>query len=114
MSKDIFPKHLSKEVKIWAKKVLDGWEIEIHQFKILVAAAEQLDRIERAREQVQKDGPYIKDRFGVIKSHPALGDERCGRTIFARLIRELNLSETAPEARPPYLRYGERSAKNSG
>jgi len=114
MQNFIFPKHISKESRKWAQRITNGWEIEIHQFKILVAAAEQLDRIERAREQIKKDGPYFTDRYGCPRSHPALGDERSGKIVFARLIRELNLSETAPEARPPYLRYGERSAKNSG
>ena len=51
------------------------------------------------------EGCYYVDRFGAPKSHPALSDERNGRVTFARLLRELNLSEEAPETRLPGLEY---------
>jgi hypothetical protein len=73
--------------------------------KLLVQAAEQLDRIEQARARVVQDGAYFTDRFGAPRSHPALRDERDGRVTFARLLRELNLSESPEDPRPPGLRY---------
>lgn len=99
------PKHLTPASRRWARGVLQRWALEDHQVKVLVQAAAQLDRIEQAREQLAKDGPYVEDRWHCVKSHPALRDERDGRVTFARLVRELNLSEQPEDPRPPALGY---------
>ena len=101
----ILPKHLKVETKVWIKKILNDYELEDHHVKILIQAGETWDRIVLARERIKKDGAYFIDRFGCPKSHPALRDERENRIIFSRLIRELNLSEEAPDPRPPGLKY---------
>ncbi len=100
------PKHLTPASRKWARKILDAWVLEPHQVKLLVQAAEQLDRITEARERIKADGgPYFKNFRGEPRPHPALRDERDGRVTFARLVRELNLSEEAGDPRPPALRY---------
>jgi hypothetical protein len=106
MKKIMLPRHLRVETRKWIKKILDDYELEDHHIKILISAGECWDRILLARETIKKEGAYFKDRFGCPKSHPALSDERNNRIVFARLIRELNLSEEGPDGRPPGLKYG--------
>lgn len=105
MSKIILPKYLKATTKAWLKKIMDDYELESHHIKILIQAGECWDRINEARERIAAEGAYFTDRFGCPKSHPAIADERNGRVVFARLIRELNLSEGTPDARPPGLIY---------
>jgi len=105
MGKVILPKHLKTATKKWMRQILNDFELENHHIKILIQAGEQWDRILQAREQIEKEGPYYKDRFGSPKSHPAIADERNGRVVFSRLIRELNLSELPPDTRLPGLKY---------
>ena len=102
-----FPKHLSDDARRWARGILKKYEVEdeAHLEKLLISAAECLDRITECREKIKKDGAFYIDRFGCPKIHPGLLEERNLRTTFARLIRELNLTEAAPDSRPPGLRY---------
>jgi hypothetical protein len=58
-----------------------------------------------ARRKHEQDGAYFLDRWNCPKSHPALADERNAKIVFARLLRELNLSEEIEDPRPPGLRY---------
>jgi phage terminase small subunit len=74
----------------------------------LILAAEALDRSNEARELVSKEGLTVTDRFGQQKPHPAVSVQRDFSALFARLMRELNLSEEAPDNRPPRLKYGGR------
>jgi P27 family predicted phage terminase small subunit len=99
------PMHLTKKTKEWFNKMLAEYELEEHHLKILVAAAESLDRIDEARETVEKEGAYFQDRFDQPKAHPALSVEKDNKVLFARLIRELNLDIEEPDVRPPRL-YG--------
>jgi phage terminase small subunit len=99
------PKHLKKETQGWIKAILADYEMESHHVKLLFQAAECWERIGQARETIKKDGAYFTDRWGQPRKHPALDDERNNRVVFARLLRELNLSDEAPESRPPSLKY---------
>jgi phage terminase small subunit len=105
MKKITPPKHLRAETKAWIRKILNDYELESHHVKLLIAAGECWDRVLLARETIEREGAYFTDRFGSPKSHPALSDERNGRVVFARLLRELNLSETPAESRTPGLKY---------
>ena len=103
---EMIPKHLRSETAEWVRQVLSDYELESHHIKILIQAGECLDRIIEAREEIEREGSYYKDRFGQPKMHPAIDVERNGRIVFARLIRELNLSDEVTESRPPALKYG--------
>jgi len=109
MKKAVFPKHLSKESLEWSQRIFETYELELHHVKLLTSAAECLDRIAECRTAIKRDGVFFKDRFQNIKPHPALQEERNHRIAFAKLVRELNLSEEPAESRPPYLKYGARS-----
>ena len=103
--RQIIPEYLQNDTKKWLKTVIKDYDLEGHHMKILIAAAEAWDRITEAREIVTKEGAYILDRFGQRKAHPALKVEIDNKTLFARLIRELNLDIEPPKApgRPPAL-----------
>jgi hypothetical protein len=105
VEKIILPRHLSAASRRWAEKISETWALECDKVKVLIQAAEQLDRIAQARRKVKRDGAYYTDRWGCPKSHPALADERNGRVVFSRLVRELNLTEEPEGPRPPGLRY---------
>ncbi len=105
MTKVILPKHLRSATKKWIRQVANDYELESHHLKLLIQAGEVYDRILLARETVEKEGAYFTDRWGCPKSHPALAEERANRITFARLVRELNLSEESPDTRLPGLKY---------
>jgi phage terminase small subunit len=69
-----------------------------HHLKILQAACEAWDRAQLARIAVASQGLTFTDAGGTIRAHPAVAVERDSRTLFARLVRELNLDEEEPDA----------------
>ncbi len=105
MKKFTFPKHLSQDSRKWAIKIDRTWVLEVHQRALLTSAAEVRDRLAECRAAIKKDGMFFQDRFGQLRAHPALVEERNHRIAFARLLRELNLSEESEEARIPGLKY---------
>jgi hypothetical protein len=67
----------------------------------LQAAAEAWDRLQEARARLAKDGTYVEGRYG-LRAHPAVAVEKDSKTLFARLLRELDLDgEPGPDPRPP-------------
>jgi P27 family predicted phage terminase small subunit len=100
------PKHLSRDSKAWWTEVITGWKLEQHHRKILTAACEALDRATEARKAVARDGAYVKNRFGEVVKHPAIGVERDALITFARMLRELDLDNEPPKhmQRLPALR----------
>ena len=105
MARIILPKNLRPATKLWIRQVANDYELESHHIKLLIQAGEVYDRILLARETIEKDGAYFTDRWGCPKSHPGLSEERQNRIAFARLVRELNLSEETPDSRLPGLKY---------
>jgi P27 family predicted phage terminase small subunit len=101
----IAPKHLRKETQIWWCSVLDDFELDASGIKLLTKCAEAFDRSEQAREILLKDGLTFLDSKGSPRAHPACAIERDSRIAFCRLLRDLDISDTAPgEGRPPALR----------
>ncbi len=104
MPKSRAPRHLRRATRAWWNSVLRDYELDPHHVYLLTLAGECLDREAQAREAIEKDGPYHKNRHGELKPHPALQTERDCKALFARLVRELNLdANPAPESRPPLL-----------
>jgi phage terminase small subunit len=100
------PKHLRNETKAFWLSVLRDYELEEHHVRLLTSACESLDRASEAREAISTEGAFFRDRHGQIKPHPGLAVERDNRGLFARLIRELNLTADNPTesySRPPRI-----------
>ena len=85
------PDHLSEESAAWWHQAVQDFDFEPHHLRLLQAACEALDRAQAAREQVANTGLTFVDPGGSIKANPAVAIERDARTLFARLVRELNL-----------------------
>jgi hypothetical protein len=74
---------------------------EGHDLARLFMAARCLDEIADDETTVQAEGRYVEDRFGQKKEHPAAAAIRANKMVFIKIIRELALDLTVPEARPP-------------
>ncbi len=96
------PKYLSKEsAKFW-NDILKIYRMQPHHLKTFEAACGEWDTAKEARRTVEKEGAYFKDRFGQIKSHPAIQVEQKSKNLFRLLLRELGLDLQSPEdSRPP-------------
>ncbi|MGR9372311.1 P27 family phage terminase small subunit [Rhizobium leguminosarum] len=98
------PKHLRASTAKWFRSVIDNFDLEPHDVRLLTLAAESWDRGQQAREIVDSEGMTFNDRFGQPKARPEIGIERDSRISFARLLRELSLDIGAPDdSRPPGL-----------
>lgn len=87
--------------KFW-QKILSEFELtDYHDLKRLEAAASCVDEIAECQVIVQSEGRFIKDRFKQIKEHPAARAIRDSKTLFCRIVRELNLDVAPPDSRPP-------------
>ncbi len=100
------PKHLRPATQRWYRAVVREFVLEDHHLKLLQAAAEAWDRLTEARETLERDGSYYRDRFGCPRPHPALRTENDARISFCRTLRELDLDVEPPSEakRPPQLR----------
>lgn len=101
----IGPRHLKKSGRKFYRHVVSEFELEPHHVEQVIQAAQCLDRIDRAREEIDAHGPYFTDRFGQPKEHPAHKTERDNKILFNRILRELCLDIEEPKTpgRPPKL-----------
>jgi hypothetical protein len=108
------PRHLRPTTLAWFRQVLTDWELEQHHVRLLLAAAEALDRAQEARDILEKQGLTFNDRFGAPHARPEVKIERDARNVFMRTIRELDLDTAPPPPpsgrRPPSLRSNRRGA----
>jgi phage terminase small subunit len=97
------PKHLRAATRAWWSQVVRDFALEPHHELLLTAAAECLDRIAQAREAVEAEGLFPQNGRG-RRMHPAVLLERDQKILFARLLKELNLDASVPDApRPPVI-----------
>jgi P27 family predicted phage terminase small subunit len=100
------PAHLSPSSKKWFSNVLADFDLEESDVKLLILACEAYDRATSARETIAECGAYYNDRFGSPRKHPAVSVLEAATIAFARLVRELAISDSEPpsESRPPNIR----------
>jgi P27 family predicted phage terminase small subunit len=105
------PEHLSSAMKGFYRKVRRAYALNDHHVRLLVCACEAHDRMTAARDLLASAGLTVVDRHGQLRPHPAVGIERDSRTAFARMLRELGLSDEVNDSRPPRIsgRYAGRS-----
>jgi P27 family predicted phage terminase small subunit len=99
------PDHLSDEMKSAWRSWVRRYRFQGHHLRLLTLACEAWDRGAQARTQLETDGLTTTNRHGELRPHPAAAIERDSAIRFARLIRELALSDDdAPnDIRPPRL-----------
>jgi phage terminase small subunit len=99
------PGHLRKLTQAWWEGVNTEYALEPHHLKLLTLAAESWDRATQAREAITEHGLTYTDRFGSPRKRPEVSIAEAATIAFARLCRELDLSEdSAPDNRPPAIR----------
>jgi P27 family predicted phage terminase small subunit len=95
------PAHLRAATRRWFESVLDDFDLEQHDIRLLTLSAEAWDRGQQAREALAKEGLTFDDRFGQPHARPEVAIERDARIAFARLLRELALSVEGPSDEAP-------------
>ena len=92
------PTYLGKSGRKFWREVLNEFVLEDqHDLQRLAHAASCLDRIDAARQEIEKIGAYYVDRFGQPKEHPGQKTERDNKALFARLVREMGLGDFQPQ-----------------
>lgn len=100
------PQHLSKPSQTLYSRIATDYGLwgDDAAEAILRLCCESMDRCENARQQVEREGATVTDRFGQVRVHPAVQIERDSRLAAVRCLRELGLSPdpAAPNNfRPP-------------
>lgn len=97
------PKHLSREAKAIWRQVVQGWEMDEGGLFILRQALEAFDRLNQARELIDREGIVVTDPSGRKRAHPALMVEKESRLALLRAWRQLGLDvePPLPVGRPP-------------
>ena len=100
------PPHLRKLTQAWWEGVNAEYALEPHHIKLLTLAAKSWDRATQAREAIAEHGLTYTDRFSSPRKRPEVSIAESATIAFARLCRELDLSEdSAPgDNRPPAIR----------
>lgn len=90
------PKHLSDEAKSIWRQVVAGWEIDEAGLLVLRQALEAFDRLNQARELIDREGIVVTDPSGRKRAHPALAVEKEARLALLRAWRQLGLDVEPP------------------
>jgi P27 family predicted phage terminase small subunit len=96
------PSHLRKATARWWLDVVDAYEMEPSDLKLLTLAAESFDRCCQAREAIKKEGLIYYDRFGAPHQRPECQIERDSKFTFARIVKQLGIA--APDT-PEVMGY---------
>jgi P27 family predicted phage terminase small subunit len=95
------PNHLSTEAKkIWREIVSEYQIRDCAGLRILRVSLEAFDRAQAARQQIEKYGMLLKDKFGQAKPNPLLPVERDSRAAFLSGLKCLNLDIEPLRDRP--------------
>ncbi len=83
---------LSKEAQDWHDRLQNTYSIyDDGGLFLLGTAAECFDRLRQFQAIVDKDGLVQRDKFGQLKAHPLLIEERNARSQLMAAIKALNL-----------------------
>jgi hypothetical protein len=85
------PKSLKRRGRQLWRDVLTGWEIHPEQHELLQNLCESHDFCDELRQILAREGPVVKDRFGVLKPHPAATILKGEVASFTALYRALAL-----------------------
>ena len=76
---------------------------DVGGLELLCLACQALDRAERCREAIDRDGEMVAAPNGGLKSNPLLRDELANRAFIARTLDRLGINSESvkPVGRPP-------------
>ena len=86
------PSHLSKESKrLWTEIVKEYVFDDAASLSVLQTALDARDRLTECRERINTEGLTITDRFGQVRPHPLLSEERDARSGVLQGFKMLGL-----------------------
>jgi phage terminase small subunit len=85
------PEHLRDSSKHFWNQVLDRYELEAHELKLLTFACEALDRCDVARDAIAKDGAFVKGERGHLVAHPGVKVIKDSQDAFRLILGRLDL-----------------------
>ena len=95
------PKAVSTEAKRWWRAIQVEFEInDPGGLAILACAAKAFDRMREAQALIKSQGMTTSDRFGQVKTHPAVLIERDSRSQILAALKQLNLDVEPLNERP--------------
>jgi phage terminase small subunit len=104
------PARLSPAMRAWWNQTVRTFVLERHHLLLLEGACRSWDLAQRARAVLDREGLTYLDRWRQPRVRAEVQVEHQAKIAFARLLRELSLDVSAPEAsRPPGLYNGERA-----
>jgi hypothetical protein len=85
-------------------RVTKEFQVEdIAGLEILTTACQCLDRAERLKIIIDRDGETIRTHRGALRAHPAMRDELANRAFVVRTLQKLGLNdETLHSGNPGY------------
>lgn len=97
------PKHLSQKAKRFFHELVSIHELDgdSEALSKLTTTLEALDRLTKARTQIDVDGMILIDKFGQKKPHPLLSIERDSRAAFLSGLKSLNFNPENIKDRGP-------------
>ncbi len=87
------PSYLSASAAAWWRRVEDEYELEEHHLRLLTLAAGAWDRVQTAREIIDREGTTIVNNHGNTVLRPEAQLEQRASVVFSRLLRELGLGD---------------------
>jgi P27 family predicted phage terminase small subunit len=95
------PKHLSPGAAKWWREIVRIYAMESHDIRLLTLAAESWDRACQARLEIEQHGKLTyTDSAGNFRPHPSVQIERDSRAAFAKIVKQLSLSDDEPKRGP--------------
>lgn len=91
------PRGLRESSRRWWRAIVAEYEPSHAELRLLETACRAHDRAEQCRRLVDREGVTVADRFGQIRVHPALVEERQQRDLCRRAISNLGFDAEVPE-----------------
>ena len=87
---------------LWRKVMAEDEISDAGGLELLASASAALDRAERCREAIDRDGEMVRTKFGP-RDHPLLKHELAARSFVCRTLQRLglNVETIKPVGRPP-------------
>jgi phage terminase small subunit len=95
---DRAPSHLKGRARaLWLRLRRDFVIDDGAGLALLEIGCTAYQRAESARLQIEREGSTVKDRYGGVRAHPAIGIERDAMGVALRALRGLHLAPDVPE-----------------
>src|SRR5215472_14772086 len=83
----------------WLRQLRSTQALNAEQAQLALIAAEQLNALEMAKEELKENGTMVRGKFGP-RANPALNLIRVSGAAFARLLKQIK--EAGEVKRPPH------------